>query len=86
MLVVLTARMLTGDMAPTARIESVWLIGQVLTFLLSFIIQKNSTSFYFGRWNSGINLDLEFASANSDSRLPDRRALEKFPQSQHRPL
>ena len=85
MLMILTARMLTGAMMPTLWMESAWLIGKVLTALLSFIIQKNSASFHSGRWNSGTNPDLAFASADSDSRLPDRRVLEKFPKSQNRP-
>ena len=40
MLVILTARMLTGAMVPTVWMESAWLVGQVLTTLLSFIIQR----------------------------------------------
>ena len=40
MLVISTARMLTGGMVPTAWMESAWLVGQVLTTLLSFIIQR----------------------------------------------
>ena len=44
---------------------------------------KDSDSFHSGRWNSGTHPDLAFASADSDSRLPDRRVLEKFPRSQH---
>ena len=47
--------------------------------------QKDSASFHSGRWNSGTNPDLAFASADLDSRLTDRRVLEKFPKSQHRP-
>ena len=46
---------------------------------------KDSVSFHSGRWNSSTNPDLTFASADSDRRLPDRRVLEKFPKSQHRP-
>ena len=37
---------------------------------------KDSSSFRSGRWNSGTNPDLAFASANSDSHLPDRRVVE----------
>ena len=33
-------------------------------------------SFYFGRWNT--NPDLAFASVGPNSRLPDRRVLDKF--------
>ena len=46
---------------------------------------KDATSFYSGRWNTGTNPDLAFASVGPNSRLPDRRFLEKFPRSQHRP-
>ena len=45
---------------------------------------KDSASFLYGRWNSATNSDVTFASADSDSRLPDRLVLEKFPTSQHR--
>ena len=47
---------------------------------------KDSASFHFGHWNSGTNPGLAFASADSDSRLPYRPVLEKFPKLQHRPL
>ena len=47
---------------------------------------KNSVSFHSGRFNSGTKPDLMFVSADLDSRLPDRRVLEKFPKSHHRPL
>ena len=46
---------------------------------------KNAASFYSGCWNTGTNPDLAFASVNPNSRLPDKRVLEKFPSSQHRP-
>ena len=46
---------------------------------------KDAASFYSGRWNIGTNPDLAFASVGPNSRLPDRRVLEKFPRSQHRP-
>ena len=47
---------------------------------------KDAASFYSGRWNTGTNPDLAFASVGPNSRLPDRRVLETFPRSQHRPL
>ena len=47
---------------------------------------KDAASFYSGRWNTGTNPDLAFASVSPNSGLPDRRVLEKFPRSQHRPL
>ena len=37
---ILTARILTGAMVPTVRIESAWLVGQVLTAMLSFLTQR----------------------------------------------
>ena len=46
---------------------------------------KDAASFYSGRWNTGTNPDLAFASVGPNSRLPDRCVLEKFPRSQHRP-
>ena len=42
-------------------------------------------TFYSGRWNTGTNPDLIFVSVGPDSRVPDKRILEKFPRSQHRP-
>ena len=47
---------------------------------------KDAASFYSGCWNTGTNPDLAFASIGSNSRLMDRRVLEKFPRSQHRSL
>ena len=44
---------------------------------------KDASSFYSGRWNTGTNPDLAFASVDPNSRLPNRRVLEKFPRSQH---
>ena len=45
---------------------------------------KNVVTFHFGRWNTGTNLDLTSVSVGPDSRVSDRRILEKFPRSQHR--
>ena len=44
---------------------------------------KDATSFYSSHWNTGINPNLVFASVGPNSRLTDRRVLEKFPRSQH---
>ena len=44
----------------------------------------DADSFYSGCWNTGTNPDLAFASVGPNSRLPDRRVLDKFPRSQHR--
>ena len=46
---------------------------------------KDAPSFYTGCWNIDTNPDLAFASVDPNSRLPDRRVLEKFSRSQHRP-
>ena len=46
---------------------------------------NDAASFYSGRWNTGTNPDLALASVGPNSRLPDRRVLDKFPRSQHRP-
>ena len=44
---------------------------------------NDAASFYSGRWNIGTNPDLAFVSVGPNSRLPDRRVLDKFPRSQH---
>ena len=41
-------------------------------------------TFHSGRWNTGTNPDLTFVSVGPDSRVSDRRILEKLPRSQHR--
>ena len=46
---------------------------------------KDVATFHFGRWNTGTNPDLTFSSIGPDSRVPDRRILEKFLRSQYRP-
>ena len=46
---------------------------------------KDTASFYSGRWNTGTSPDVAFASVGPNSRLQDRRVLDKFPRSQHRP-
>jgi len=45
---------------------------------------KDAPSFYSGRWNTGTNPDLAFVST-SDRCFHDRRVLDRFPRSQHRP-
>ena len=45
----------------------------------------DAPNFFSGRWNTGTNADLAFASASHNSWHLDRRTLEKFPRSQHRP-
>ena len=46
---------------------------------------KDAPSFFSGRWNTGTNPDLVFASTGHNSCHLDKRVLEKFPRSQHRP-
>ena len=46
---------------------------------------KDAASFYSGRWNTGTNPDLAFASVGPSSCLPDRRVIKNFLRSQHRP-
>ena len=46
---------------------------------------KNAPSFFSGRWHTGTNPDLVFASVGLESWSVDRRILEKFLWSQHRP-
>ena len=50
-----------------------------------FILIDYMAIFDFGRRSTGTNPDLTFVSVGPDSRVPDRRILEKFPRSQHRP-
>ena len=40
---------------------------------------KDVATFHSGRWNTGTNPDFTFVSDGSDSRVPDRRILDKFP-------
>ena len=78
--------MLTGVTTTTVRTVSAWLAGQVLIVSICLLYNaKNAASFYSGRWNTGTNPDLAFASVGPNSRLPDRRVLDKFSRSQHRP-
>jgi len=44
---------------------------------------KETASCASRRWNIGNTPDLAFAGFDQDSRLPDRRVLEKFSRSQH---
>ena len=42
---------------------------------------KDATNFYSGSLNTGTNSDLAFTIVGPNSRLPDRRVLQKFPKS-----
>ena len=44
---------------------------------------KDVTTIDSGRWNTGTNPDLTFVCVGPDSRVPNRRILEKFSRSQH---
>ena len=58
------------------------LAGWVSINCLSLLYNaKNAASYYSGRWNTGTNPDLAFASVRPNSRLSDRCVLEKFPRS-----
>ena len=70
------------DNSPDGECLAGWASINCLALLYN---AKDAASFYSGRWNIGTNPDLAFASVGPNSRLPDRRVLEKFPRSQHRP-
>ena len=70
------------DNSPDGECLAGWASINCLALLYN---AKDAASFYSGRWNTGTNPDLAFASIGPNSRLPDRRVLEKFPRSQHRP-
>ena len=61
---------------------SAWLAGQVLVGLPSYIMPRTLPVSFPA---ADTNPDLDFASVGPNSRLSDRRVLEKFPRSQHRP-
>ena len=86
MLASLTVHMLTGAVVPTVQMESVWLVGQISTPLLSFIFQRILSSFTLATETVVLTLILRLlVLLDLDSRLPDKRILEKFPTSQHQP-
>ena len=70
------------DNSPDGECLAGWASVNCLALLYN---AKDAASFYSGRWNIGTNPDLAFASVGPNSRLPDRRVLDKFPRSQHRP-
>ena len=70
----------------TSSVDGEWLVAWAsLNDLVPFHDPKDITTFHSGRWNTGTNPDLTFVSVGPDSRVSDRRILEKFPRSQHRP-
>ena len=81
----LTVVKLTGVTMAIVRTVSAWLAGWASINCLALLCNvKDAASFYSGRWNTGTNPDLAFASVGPNSRLPDKRVLDKFPRSQHR--
>ena len=70
------------DNSPDGECLAGWASINCLALLYN---AKDAANFYSGRWNTGTNPDLAFASVGPNSRLPDRRVLDKFPRSQHRP-
>ena len=70
------------DNSPDGECLAGWASINCLALLYN---AKDAASFYSGRWNTGTNPDLAFASVDPNSRLPDRCVLDKFPRSQHRP-
>ena len=70
------------DQSPDDECLAGWASINCLALLYN---AKDAASFYSDRWNIGTNPDLAFASVGPNSRLPNRRVLEKFPRSQHRP-
>ena len=70
------------DNSPDGECLAGWASINCLALLYN---AKDAASFYSARWNTGTNPDLAFASVGPNSRLPDRRVLDKFPRSQHQP-
>ena len=68
--------------SPDGDILADWAANNSFTLLYD---PKGPDSFHSGRWNTGTNPDLAFASVGVGNQLPDRRVLGKFPRSQHRP-
>ena len=63
-----------------------YLVGWANTINLVLLHNpKHAACFHSGCCNTNTNPDLAFVCIDSDSRLPNRLILEKFPRSQHRP-
>ena len=73
-----------GYRTNTSNVECLveWAANNNLVLLYN---PKGAVIFTSMSWNTGTNLELAFASAGPENRLPDRCMLEKFTQSQHRP-
>ena len=70
------------DNSPDGECLADWASINCLALLYN---AKDAACFYSGRWNTGTNPDLAFARVGPNSCLLDRRVLDKFPRSQHRP-
>ena len=70
------------DNSPDGECLAGWASINCLALLYN---AKDAASFYSSRWNTGTNPDLAFASVGPYSCFPDRRVLDTFPRSQHRP-
>ena len=64
------------DNSPNAECLAGWASINCLALIYN---AKDAASFYSSPWNTGTNPDLAFASVGPNSRLPDRRILDKFP-------
>ena len=64
------------DNSPDGECLAGWASINCLALLYN---AKDAASFYSGRWNTGTNPDLAFASVGQNSCSPDRRVFEKFP-------
>ena len=64
------------DNSPDGECLAGWASINCLALLYN---TKDAASFYSGRWSTGTNPDLAFASVGPNSRLPDRRALTNSP-------
>ena len=69
-----------NDNSPDGECLADWASINCLALLYN---AKDAARFYSGRWNTGTNPDLAFASVGPNSRLPDRRVFKKFPKLQH---
>ena len=69
-----------NDNSPDGECLAGW---ETINCLAVLYNAKDAASFYSGRWNIGTNPDLIFVSVGPNSRLPDRRVLEKLPKSQY---
>ena len=64
------------DNSPDGECLAGWASINCLALLYN---AKDAACFYSGRWDTGTNPDLAFASVGPNSRLPDRRVLDKIP-------